>query len=488
VAVSRGAPSYLEIPPFHPHVSYPEYPFGYKTSPAPNPAYASIRTCFYLLGLDREHFDSPGWNPLSTLIQPGEKVVIKPNFVVSRHYRSGDLFAIITHPSVLRAVIDYVYKALGGNGKITIADCPQMDCDFGELIRETSLQTIIDLYKREKNFPIEVLDLRTFWITDPTKPAYSDSRVRLLGDPSGGVLFNLGTQSHFYGVEPSDIFFGADYDRKETIKRHHGDVHEYLISKTVMESDVVVLVPKLKVHKKVGVTLNMKGLVGMTTDKNCLVHYRLGRPSEGGDQIPDTVSGGDRFFVRIQRYLYDTCLSRQDRIGDKLYELAALIHRHAVKPFFKVSEETRDLDSGNWHGNDTAWRMVADLLKIFLYGDTEGRIQNTVKRKIFCVVDGIIGGEGNGPLLPDSKLSGCLLAGYNPVAVDLVATRLMGLDYRKIKQFSVLDENRGFDFGIRSLADIDIVSNDAEISQLFKTQSACLNFRPPSGWRGHIEI
>jgi uncharacterized protein (DUF362 family) len=488
VAVTKGSPPYLEKPPFHPHVSYPEYPFADKTSPGPNPAYEALRTCLFLLGLDREHYDSPGWNPLSSLIKPGQKIVIKPNFVLSRHYGSGDLFAIITHPSVLRAIIDYVYNALRGSGKIIIADSPQMDCDFGELVRVTNLESIVDLYKREKDFQIEVLDLRTFWIPDPTKPAYSDSRVRLSGDPSGSVLFNLGMQSHLYGMEPSDIFFGADYDRKATIKRHHGDVHEYLLSKTVMESDVVVLVPKLKVHKKVGVTLNMKGLVGMTTDKNCLVHYRLGRPSEGGDQIPDSISGGERFFVRIQRYLYDTCLSRQDHMGDKLYELATLVHRHAVKPFFKVSEETRGLDSGNWHGNDTAWRMVADLLKIFLYGDREGRIQNTIKRKIFCVVDGIIGGEGNGPLLPDSKLSACLLAGYNPLAVDLVAARLMGLDYRMIKQFSVLEETRGFDFGIRSPADIEILSNDAQINHLFKTQSTSMNFRPPSGWRGHIEI
>ena len=72
----------------------------------------------------------------------GDKVVVKPNFVLSRHSRGGDLFSIITHPSVLRAVIDYVYKALEGEGSIIIADAPQMDCNFQELMKATQLAGI----------------------------------------------------------------------------------------------------------------------------------------------------------------------------------------------------------------------------------------------------------------------------------------------------------------------------------------------------------
>jgi len=39
-------------------------------------------------------------------------------------------------------------------------------------------------------------------------------------------------------------------------------------------------IPKMKVHGKVGVTLNLKGLVGVNTDKNYLIHYRVGTPKE----------------------------------------------------------------------------------------------------------------------------------------------------------------------------------------------------------------
>ena len=41
-------------------------------------------------------------------------------------------------------------------------------------------------------------------------------------------------------------------NRSETIRHHHDDVQEYMISQTVLSSDVIISMPKLKVHKKTG--------------------------------------------------------------------------------------------------------------------------------------------------------------------------------------------------------------------------------------------
>ena len=82
--------------------------------------------------------------------------------------------------------------------------------------------------------------------------------------------------------------------------------------------------------------------------------------------------------------------------------------------------------AGGWYGNDTIWRSVLDLNKILLYADREGVMRSKRQRKFFSVVDGIIGGEGDGPVLAMPKVSGVLLAGFNPMAVDICATRLMG--------------------------------------------------------------
>src|SRR5690606_12091736 len=93
---------------------------------------------------------------------------------------------------------------------------------------------------------------------------------------------------------------------------------------------------------------------------------------------------------------------------------------------------TDTIRSGNWHGNDTTWRMCLDLNRILLYADADGRWHETPARRFFSLVDGVIAGEGNGPLDPTPKPVGVIVAGFNPVAVDMTCARLMGFDYRKI--------------------------------------------------------
>jgi hypothetical protein len=171
-----------------------------------------------MLGLDEEHLGMRQWNPLSAVIQPGDRVVIKPNFVISRHAHGGNLFAIITHPSVLRAIIDYVHKALGGEGEIIIADSPQMDCNFQELLQATSLTSIQELYWKHCQFPIDVLDLRDFWLEADLEEqiASVEKRFPLPGDPLGSVLVNLGEKSAFFNASLLERIYGADYNRQET--------------------------------------------------------------------------------------------------------------------------------------------------------------------------------------------------------------------------------------------------------------------------------
>ena len=85
--------------------------------------------------------------------------------------------------------------------------------------------------------------------------------------------------------------------------------------------------------------------------------------------------------------------------------------------------------NGNWAGNDTCWRMALDLNRSLLYGNPDGSLREAGKAKHYlAIVDGIIGGQGNGPLCPDPVGSNVLIAGTDPAAVDAVAARLMGFD------------------------------------------------------------
>jgi uncharacterized protein (DUF362 family) len=487
VAIWRGRAGYSQEPPYHPCPGYPEYRLGIVGS-EPNPAYAGVRACLRLLGLDQARYGTPDWNPLRGMIVPGHTVVIKPNFVLSSHREGGNLFAVITHPSILRAIVDYVYKALGGVGRIIIADAPQMDCNFQELLGSTQLASIQELYWSQYRFDVDILDLRGFWLDWQCgdEAAYARRRIRLPSDPQGSVLVGVGEKSAFYGIGREDRFYGADYDRQTTIAHHHGDVHEYMVSRTVLTADVFISVPKLKVHKKVGVTLNAKGLVGITTDKNYLVHYTLGTPDEGGDQFPaGALSFKETFIVKGQRFLSDSILAKHSRVLDRIYDYAVAIYRASVKPWLKgIPAEKRVLDGGNWYGNDSAWRMVVDLMRIIIFADQQGHLLQVPQRKVFSVVDGIVGGENNGPLTPDAREVGVIMAGFNPLAVDIVGTRLMGFDWRKLKWIQRLLDD-GF---YVSVDGIRTVSEQPELSALLSSGSRYLDFVPHPGWRGHIEV
>lgn len=481
---------YPDESPYSPHTRYPEY-FLPHLSEKENGVYDAVRSALLLLGLDEANFGTPRWNPFKEIIEPGDTVIIKPNFVLSTHDEGGDLFSIITHPAVIRAIVDYVHIALAGKGRIIIADAPQMDCNFSELLEKTNLESIKELYEKELGFNIEIYDLRDFWLDKRGRPRGTGSRNRhrLPGDPLGGVLINLGERSLFYGIDNYERFFGADYNREETIRHHHEDIQEYMVSKTVLSADVVISVPKLKVHKKVGVTLTTKGLVGISVNKNYLIHYKLGTPSEGGDQFPDGVlSAKETITVKLQRWAYDKFLSKRNPKADFLYDMAERLGKLLLKPLrFNLDKSKSILDTGNWYGNDSAWRMAVDLLRIFIYADKEGRLQDRPVRRVFSIVDGVTGGEGKGPLIPDSKNAALIVAGFNPCAVDLVCTRLMGFDYKKINILTyVLNHPELFKANLSKIK----VSGNRGFEDLFdeRNKNKYLDFAPPPGWKGYIEL
>ncbi len=485
VGIVKGlTPRYCTQAPYHPDQAYPEYPFTGQLATEPNPAYAGVRRLLYTLGYDREHFDTPAWNPLGWLIQPGMQVVLKPNFVLSRHSAGKDLFAIITHPSVLRAVADYVWIALQGRGRIVIADAPQYDCNFEQLRRAAQLDEMREFYGPR----LDVLDLRSYW---SRWKHFASLLEPLPGDPQGSLTVNLGTHSALYNKPQPAKLYGAVYNRDETIRHHSGDRQEYLLSRTIMDADVVISVPKLKVHKKVGVTLNVKGLVGIATNKNYLVHYSLTPPRDGGDQYPNRLfTPVEEALIKTERWMYDHLLAPRKKPLEFVHRSIYATHNRFTRRLgLKVSEDKRLLDAGNWYGNDSAWRMAVDLLKAFYFADTQGQLQQTRQRRTFSIIDGIIGGERNGPLSPDPKPAGVLIGGADFLATDLVATRLMGFDSFRLKMYQSLLHDPEFDFGVHDQDDIQVLCDDPVWSNcLHDHAEPFLSFLPHPGWVGHIEI
>lgn len=447
-----------------------------------NDAYEGVRAALRLLQLDKNNYGRSEWNPLEYIILPGDTVVLKPNWIRDfRETQSGHDNCLITHGAIIRAVLDYAYIALEGKGRVIIADAPQDDADFDMILKITGLSEIQEFYRRQNGFEVEVYDLR------PEKTRTIDGVTvgydQLPGDPRGYVKVDLGGLSMFAEIEHlCHLVYGSDYDAAEIRRHHTGGVHEYQISRTILEADCVIDLPKLKTHKKTGITVCMKNLVGINGNKNWLPHHRLGTPAQGGDQFSD-----DGLIHKVERNAM-ACFRQ-------LFPLLGPIRKITAKPLKAIGQRVfgdtnaDTIRSGNWYGNDTTWRMVLDLNRILMYADKDGRIQDSSVRRMLCIVDGIVGGEGNGPLDPTPKPVGAVLAGMNPVAVDLACARLMGFDYKKIPVLLRALEEHSLPLITCGYEDIVCRSSDPKYDgPLGGWNGVGKAFKPHFGWKGHIEL
>lgn len=467
---------YPQRPPFYPPIIYPELKclnIQLETDES-NQVYETVRNAFVLMGLDLANINSEKWNPLSELIKPGECVVIKPNFVLDFNINDRTSQSTITHGSVIRVVIDYVILALCGKGKIIIADAPQMNCDFDRLIRKNGMKAVIEYYKRQlnsTNISIELLDLRR----EKTIYKYGVvwKRIPLKGDPLGYTMMDLKNDSELNGLNAKQ-FYGADYNRKETITAHSNGHHQYLISNTILGADVIISMPKLKVHRKVGVTLNIKNMVGINGNKNYLVHYRVGTQSRGGDEF--SIESKEAVLDRIVK---DLTIGKNWKYGRYLY----VAYLKAIK-ILKIKSKSNQNRRGDWWGNDTTWRMAIDLNKLLLYSNKKGKLLKE-KRKYLSIIDGIVGGEGEGPLEPIPVKSGTIIVGINPLATDIVATSYMGLDYKKIKYLNtkLKGEKQIMDYKVD---DIKIVDTSNQLVKGVDYFQNTYKYIVPSGWKNYL--
>ncbi len=467
--------------PFSPAQIYPEYAFT-EMSAEPNAAYEAVRGCFQIAGLDAGRFGTSEWNPLAELIHPGETVLLKPNMVHQRHPRDPQGWRyVITHGSVVRAVADYVWKAVGPQGKIILADAPQTDASFSEMVKLLGLDVIREFYLA-RGLAFELIDLRQEeW---STRGDVVVERRKLAPNPYGAVAFDLADASEFVDHTGSGHYYGADYDAGVVNHHHSGGRHEYLIAGCAIKCDVVFSLPKWKTHKKAGVTASLKNLVGVNADKNWLPHHTEGAPLRGGDEHPNP-----GLLHRTER----TVAAAVRVLSHRLPVVGPWVHRVARgvgKPVFGDTDST--IRSGNWFGNDTIWRMCLDLNKIVFYGNSDGSFRSPESRsrkRHYVLEDGILAGQGRGPLNPDPLAAGVVLFGVHPPSVDAACAYLMGFDPDKIPIVARAFQCRKFPLSSHAWRDVVVHSNEAAWSRPLVEIDAedAFHFEPHFGWAGHIE-
>jgi uncharacterized protein (DUF362 family) len=95
---------------------------------------------------------------------------------------------------------------------------------------------------------------------------------------------------------------------------------------------------------------------------------------------------------------------------------------------------------------------------------------NSIVKPDLCVIDGTIAMEGDGPMQGTPVHLGVILAGDDPMATDLIATRIMGFDPWKFKCFNYAKEQ-----GIGVWNEADITLSGLPLDHVRK------DFRPASG-------
>lgn len=463
--------------PFHPGVAYPEY--RGEVARQANPVYAGVRELFVSLGLDLANYGTPRWNPLGEFVRRGDRVLIKPNLVRHYHPRGLDALSIVTHGSVLRAICDYVLIAGGPGTRLVIGDAPLQSCDFEAVVKLAGLDLLAGHYAAQ-GLRLELRDLRLVRAVVEQTSLYGKVLVQAgnAGDPLGYTHLDLGRRSAHAGTATDAGRYRVTcYDPARMARHHGGGRHEYVVANSMLEADVVINVPKLKTHQKAGITAALKNFVGINGHKDCLPHHTKGDSASGGDEYRT-----DSWAKRTDSWLMDA----KEQTGSlAVKKAAAVVHR--------VLEAVHQRDGywqGSWYGNETIARTTIDLNRIVRYAAKDGQLSDRPQRRVFTIVDGVLAGDGDGPLAPSPRPAGILMAGEDPVAVDIAAARLMGFRYRAMPTIRFgLDGVGGFRLAEFEEGGLRVVSASARWDGLDVNRPGdSLGFEPHTGWVGHIEL
>ena len=389
----------------------------------------------------------------------GKSVLLKPNWV-KHNVNNWDEICLCTHEHFILAVLEEIlsYKP----SKVLLADAPVNVCKW-DLLLSCEFYNEIERLQNNTGIEIEVKDFRRT-ITDLDANKVVTGRVPM----DEYVIFDVGEKSHLEPITTGDNRFRITNYNPDDMKNYHGrGMHKYCIAKDFFDYDVVFTLPKMKTHQKTGFTNALKILIGINGDKDYLPHHRLGAADHGGDCYKK-----DSQLRRMAEWASD---QKNKRLGKKSYLFYSKLSSFCWA--FSRTEPGMSLSAG-WYGNDTIWRTVMDIQMIANYGsvDSEGNgiINELPQRKVYSICDGIIGGQGNGPLSPDPLPLGVVAFSDNSYLMDVVGGVLMGMAIDKIPLLHFAKINTDLEASTIKLNDQMININDLK--------DYSVNAQMPIGW------
>lgn len=438
----------------------------------PEAVRAQVREALRAAGFGARNGDAP----LCDVIEPGMTVLVKPNWVLHRNLGGHGEECLVTHPAFIEAVLRELEPAKPG--RVLIADSPVLFCNFDRLVPPSWRARVAS----ELAMPVEVIDLRRT-VARGDRHA-EDEGVgmkrgvdRELRPLERYALFDLGAQSLLEPVShPPGRFRLNDYDPDELCRKHRPGVHQYLLCKEAFEADVVLSLPKLKTHHKAGMTGALKSLVGLNGNKDYLPHHRAGGSLLGGDSYE-----GLSVPLELSERLLDAA---NRRINQPAY--APL--RRAADAARGVARRIGDAQMcGEWHGNDTTWRMALDLDRILLHGRPDGTLANERQRPFLSLTDAIVAGQGDGPLAPRPLPLGVVTCAASPAFADTVHAALLGFDPERLPIVRNAFGRYAYPITERPRSELRVQLGEREHTLESLFDAAGRAAEPPHHWGGHVE-
>lgn len=415
-----------------------------------------------------------GRGPFGSIIPSGARVLIKPNWVTHENQGPWGIEPLITHASLVRAAVEHALRA--APAEVMVGDAPMQSCDFDQLLRVTGLDDWASALMSSEPVFKGIRDFRrtTCSVADGVRVASEN-----LQSLDQFVLFDLGRDSLLEPItDEREAFRVTCYDPRLMARTHAPGRHQYLVARDVIDADVVINLPKLKTHKKAGVTCALKNLIGINGNKEYLPHHRLGGTLRGGDCYP-----GSSSVKRALEYAHDrqntTASVAMSRFWHGLtLPLNRMLHRKGDQLGIE----------GSWSGNDTIWRTCLDLNRILLYGRADATVAGEPVRRVIHVVDAVVAGQGNGPLSPEPLPLGLIFAGANAAAVDLVGALLLGYDPERIP--ITREAFKRFQWPLTSFAQDDVVllgdAGSGSAAEALGPKEVPADLVYPAGWQDAV--
>ncbi|MGB4655063.1 MAG: DUF362 domain-containing protein [Bacteroidales bacterium] len=342
-----------------------------------------------------------------------KNILLKPNWV-KHNQKETDKICLCTHESFILTTLEVLLELKPKS--VLIGDAPIQGCNWDLLLSETFYKQV-DLLSNKFNIKVSIKDFRRVAF-DPKTNVLETEKNSL----DNYIIFDVGTKSYLEDITSSrNTFRVTCYNPDRLAESHNFGTHKYCITKEVFEYDTIITLPKIKTHQKSGLTNSLKILVGVNGDKDYLPHHRIGALGHGGDCYK-----GYHPLRRLSELILDEA---NRNIGKRIYKFYSYLSAALWKLSFPKPEQ--NLAAG-WYGNDTVWRMVMDINLISVFGKRDGTFADKPQRILYTLCDGIIGGQGNGPLSPEPLPLGIISFSNDSFLMDEIIGYIFRLNIDKI--------------------------------------------------------